>query len=272
MTQPLLTLNDGRTMPQLGFGVFKVPQKEATDTVTVAIDAGYRSVDTAAIYGNEEGVGAALARANGHGPIALTTKLWNDKHEPDDAKRALQESLAKLGRANVDLYLIHWPVQSSDFVATWKAMIGFRDAGLATSIGVSNFTRGNLEAIIDATGVVPAVNQIELHPTFQQAELRKFHEDHGIVTESWSPLGQGAGLKKPEIAAIATKHGKTPAQVVLRWHLDLGLMVIPKSSTPARIKENLDVFDFTLDEDDHAALAKLDDAGGRIGPDPTTFG
>ncbi len=272
MTQPLLTLNDGNTLPQLGFGVFKVPQHEATETVTVAIEAGYRAIDTAAIYGNEEGVGAALAKANGHGPIALTTKLWNDKHEPAVARRALEESLSKLGRGSVDLYLIHWPVQSSDFIATWKAMIGFRDAGLAKSIGVSNFTRANLEAIIDATGVVPAVNQIELHPTFQQAELRQFHADKGIVTESWSPLGQGAGLKKPEIETIAKKHGKTPAQVILRWHLDLGLMVIPKSSTPARIKENLEVFDFKLDDDDHAALAKLDEAGGRIGPDPATFG
>ena len=272
MSQPLLTLNDGRTMPQLGFGVFKVPQKEAIVTVTAAIEAGYKAVDTAAIYGNEEGVGAALAKANGHGPIALTTKLWNDKHEPAVAGQALAESLRKLGRDSVDLYLIHWPVPSSDYVATWKAMIGFRDAGLARSIGVSNFTRDNLAAIIDATGIVPAVNQIELHPTFQQAELRKFHEDKGIVTESWSPLGQGAGLKKPEVEAIAGKHGKTPAQVILRWHLDLGLMVIPKSSTPSRIRENLAVFDFTLEDDDHAALAKLDEAGGRIGPDPTTFG
>lgn len=272
MTQSLLALNDGHEMPQLGFGVFKVPQNEATETVSVAIEAGYKAIDTATIYGNEEGVGRALARANGHGPVALTTKLWNDKHEPSAAKEALKESLRKLGRDSVDLYLIHWPVQSSDFVATWKAMIGFRDAGLAKSIGVSNFTRSNLESIIEATGIVPAVNQIELHPSFQQAELRKFHEDKGIVTESWSPLGQGAGLKKPEIEAIARKHSKSPAQVVLRWHLDLGLMVIPKSSTPARIKENLDVFDFKLDEEDHAALAKLDDAKGRIGPDPTTFG
>lgn len=272
MTQSFLTLNDARKMPQLGFGVFKVPQNEAIETVTLAVQAGYKAIDTAAIYGNEEGVGAALAEANEHGPIALTTKLWNDKHEPGVAKHALQESLRKLGRDSVDLYLIHWPVPSSDFVATWKAMIGFRDAGLTKSIGVSNFTRGNLEAIIDATGVVPAVNQIELHPTFQQSELRKFHEDKGIITESWSPLGQGAGLKKPEIEAIAKKHGRTPAQVVLRWHLELGLMVIPKSSTPSRIKENLDVFDFQLDDDDHSSFAKLDDAGGRIGPDPTKFG
>ena len=272
MTQPFLTLNDGRTMPQLGFGVFKVPQAEAIDTVTTAIEAGYKAVDTAAIYGNEEGVGEALSKSNGHGPIALTTKLWNDKHEPEVARRALEESLRKLGRSSVDLYLIHWPVQASDYIATWKAMIGFRDAGLTTSIGVSNFTRDNLEKIIDATGVVPAVNQIELHPTFQQAELRKFHEDKGIVTESWSPLGQGAGLKKPEIEAIARKHGKTPAQAILRWHLDLGLMVIAKASTPSGIKENLDVFDFKLDKDDHAALANLDGAGGRIGPNPSTFG
>ena len=272
MSQPLSRLNDGRTMPQLGFGVFKVPQGEATEIVGTAIEAGYKAVDTAAIYGNEEGVGAALAKAGEHGPIALTTKLWNDKHEPVLARQALEESLRKLGRVSVDLYLIHWPVPSSDFVATWKAMIAFRDAGLAKSIGVSNFTRDNLEAIIAATGVVPAVNQIELHPTFQQAELRKVHEDKGIVTESWSPLGRGAGLKKPEIVAIAGKHGKTPAQVILRWHLDLGLMVIPKSSTPSRIRENLAVFDFTLDDEDHAALAKLDEAGGLIGPDPTTFG
>ena len=272
MTQPLLTLNDARKMPQLGFGVFKVPQNEASKTVTLAIQAGYKAIDTAAIYDNEEGVGVALAEANGHGPVALTTKLWNDKHEPGSARHALRESLRKLGRDSVDLYLIHWPVPSSDFVATWMAMIGFRDAGLTKSIGVSNFTRGNLEAIIDATGIVPAVNQVELHPTFQQSELRKFHEDKGIITESWSPLGQGAGLKKPEIEAIAKKHGRTPAQVVLRWHLELGLMVIPKSSTPSRIKENLDIFDFALDDDDHASFAKLDDANGRIGPDPTKFG
>lgn len=271
MTQPTLTLNDGHAMPQLGFGVFQVPAAEAARTVEVAIAAGYQSIDTAAIYQNEEGVGAGLKSANGT-PVAVTTKLWNDKHEPAAAKTAFATSLQKLGLSSVDLYLIHWPVQSSDFVATWKAMIGFRDAGLAKSIGVSNFTRANLDKIIDATGVVPSVNQIELHPTFQQKELRAFHEKHGIVTESWSPLGRGAGLKNAEIVRIAKKHGKTPAQVILRWHLDLGFMVIPKSVTPARIRENIEVFDFKLDKDDHTAIGKLDDAKGRIGPDPMTFG
>ncbi len=268
--QKTLELNDGHALPQIGFGVFKVPPGEATETVKAALEAGYLSIDTAAIYGNEEGVGAALAGADQG--VAVTTKLWNDKHAPEAVKPALQESLRKLGRASADLYLIHWPVPSSDFVATWKAMIALREAGLAASIGVSNFTIGNLTRIIDATGVVPAVNQIELHPAFQQAELRAFHEEHGIVTESWSPLGQGAGLKDGEIVRLAEKHGRTPAQVVLRWHLDLGLMVIPKSSTPARIVENLDVFGFSLDQDDRAAIARLDRADGRIGPDPTTFG
>ena len=257
-------------MPQLGFGVFKVPQGEAKATVKAALAAGYQAIDTAAIYGNEEGVGAALAEAET--PITLTTKLWNDKHDPEAAQAALAESLRKLGRRSVELYLIHWPVPSSDFVATWKAMIGFRDAGLARSIGVSNFTIDNLRRIVDATGVVPAVNQIELHPAFQQSALRAFHEEHGIVTESWSPLGQGAGLKAPEIGRIARKHGRTPAQVVLRWHLDLGLMVIPKSSTPARIAENFAVFDFALDADDREAISRLDRPDGRLGPDPAKFG
>ena len=271
MTQPHLTLNDGRKLPQLGFGVFKVPPDEAAKTVQEAIKAGYLAIDTASIYRNEEGVGAGLAKADA-AHVAVTTKLWNDKHDPEAAKKAFAESLRKLDRDAVDLFLIHWPVQDSDFVATWKAMISFREAGLAKSIGVSNFTIQNLAKIIDATGVVPAVNQIELHPMFQQAELRAFHAKHGIITESWSPLGQGAGLKAPEIVKIAERHGKTPAQVVLRWHVDLGLMVIPKSSTPSRMAENIDIFDFKLDRDDHAAIAQLDKADGRIGPDPTTFG
>ncbi len=273
MPQTTVTLNDGHTLPQLGFGVFKVPQTEAATVVGAAIAAGYRAIDTAAIYGNEEGVGRALqGAAQPSGNVAVTTKLWNDRREPASAGKAIEESLRKLGVESVALYLIHWPVQSSDFVATWKAMIGFRDAGLTTSIGVSNFTVENLERIVDATGIVPAVNQIELHPGFQQAELRAFHARQGIVTESWSPLGQGAGLKQPELVRIADKHGKSPAQVVLRWHLDLGLMVIPKSSTPSRIRENIDVFDFVLDGEDHASIAKLDRPDGRIGPDPRTFG
>ena len=269
MPQTDLTLNAGNTLPQIGFGVFKVPPQEAARTVRLAVEAGYRSIDTAAIYGNEDGVGAALETADG---VALTTKLWNDKHDPDLAKAAIAESLRKLKRRSVELYLIHWPVQRSDFVATWRAMIDFRDAGLARSIGVSNFTVENLERIIDATGVVPAVNQVELHPAFQQKELRAFHDEHRIVTESWSPLGQGAGMKDATVVRIGEKHGRTPAQVILRWHLDLGLMVIPKSSTPARIAANVDVFDFALDAEDHAAIAALDRPNGRIGPDPITFG
>ena len=257
-------------MPQFGFGVFKVPPGDAAATVKAALDAGYAAVDTAAIYGNEEGVGAALADAPGS--VKVTTKLWNDKHEPEAAAAALRDSLRRLNRASVDLYLVHWPVPGSDIVATWRAMIGFREAGLAASIGVSNFTLRDLDRILDATGVVPAVNQIELHPAFQQRELRAFHERHGIATQSWSPLGQGGALAGATVAGIAAKHGRTPAQAVLRWHLDLGLMVIPKSSTPARIAENIDVFDFALDEADHAALAALDRRDGRIGPDPATFG
>ncbi len=257
-------------MPQLGFGVFKVPAAEAQRTVETAIAAGYLAVDTAAIYRNEEGVGAALASAAG--PVVITTKLSNDAHEPAAARTALTESLRKLGRSSVDLYLVHWPVPSTDYVATWRAMIAFRNAGLATSIGVSNFTIEHLQAIIATTGVVPAVNQIELHPAFQQRELRAFHADRGIVTESWSPLGQGGGLAEPVLLTIGQKHGRTPAQVVLRWHLDLGLMVIPKSSTPSRIAENIDVFGFRLDADDHAAIAALDRKDGRLGPDPVTFG
>lgn len=271
MDQPYLTLNDGHNLPQVGLGVFKVPQEEAARVVTFAVETGYRLVDTAAIYGNEAGVGAGLLHGGG-GQVAVTTKLWNDRHEPRAARAALQDSLRNLGLSRVDLYLIHWPVQTSDYVGTWKALIEFRDEGLVTSIGVSNFTVDNLSRIIEATGVVPAVNQIELHPDFQQSELRAFHERHGIVTESWSPLGRGAALSSPQIGAIARKHGKTPAQIVLRWHVDSGLMVIPKSVTLNRIRENLQLFDFALDEEDLAAIAGLDRPDGRIGPDPTTFG
>lgn len=271
MDQPQVTLNDGRTLPQVGLGVFKVPDAEAAQVVTTAIETGYRLVDTAAIYGNEAGVGAALREPQAGG-IAVTTKLWNDRHEAKAARAALQDSLHKLGRDRIDLYLIHWPVQASDYVGTWKALIDFQKEGLVTSIGVSNFTVENLSRIIEATGVVPAVNQIELHPSFQQAELRAFHARHGIVTESWSPLGQGAALSDPQIGAIARKHGKTPAQVILRWHVDSGFMVIPKSVTPARIRENFAIFDFALDRDDLAVIAGLDRADGRIGPNPVTFG
>lgn len=273
MSQPTVTLNDGRSIPQLGFGVFKVPQADAKAVVSQALDIGYRAIDTAAVYDNEDGVGAAIAAsALKRDEIFLTTKLWNDSHAPDAAHAALRASLDRLGLDRVDLYLIHWPAPGrGDIVDTWKALITARDQGLATSIGVSNFTEADLERIMDATGVVPSVNQVELHPAFQQKALRTFHAAHGIATESWSPLGRGASLADPTIETIARKHGRSPAQIVLRWHLDLGLIVIPKSVTPARIAENFGVFDFALDTDDWTAIEAIDRPDGRLGPDPASF-
>ena len=266
--QPLITLNDGALMPQLGLGVWRTAQDEAPRVVRAALDAGYRSVDTAAIYGNEDGVGEGL---KGEPDVFLTTKLWNDRQGYDSALEAFDESLKRLGRSSVNLYLIHWPRPDLNrYVDSWKALIRLKKEGRAGSIGVSNFEPEHLDRIIGETGVVPAVNQIELHPRFQQARLREVHAKHGIVTESWSPLGQGALLADPVVIRIAKAHGKTPAQVVIRWHLDLGLVVIPKSSNPGRIRENIDVFDFRLGADDLAAMAALDRADGRIGPNPLT--
>jgi 2,5-diketo-D-gluconate reductase A len=268
-SQPDLTLNDGRTIPQLGFGVWQVPPGDVEQVVSGAIAAGYRSIDTAAAYNNEDGVGAALARTAE--PVFLTTKLWNERHGYDEALKAFDESLRRLRRDNVDLYLIHWPAPRKNlYVETWKALVRLREEGRATSIGVSNFTRAHLERLIGETGVVPAVNQVELHPRFQQKALRDFHALHDIATESWSPLGRGRLFDDPVIGSIAAKHGRTPAQIVLRWHLDNGLIVIPKSVTPARIKENISVFDFVLDEEDLNRLDALDDPAGRVGPDPDT--
>lgn len=268
--QPTLALNDGRKAPQLGLGVWQVPDDEAATIVATAVEAGYRSVDTAAIYDNEAGVGAGLAASP---DVFLTTKLWNDSQGFDRALRAFDKSLQRLGRDSVDLYLIHWPAPSQDlYLDSWKALIRLREEGRAKSIGVSNFNVEHLERIIGETGVVPAVNQVELHPRFQQRTLRAYHQAQGIVTESWSPLGQGKLLENPTIAALAAKHGKTSAQVIIRWHLDSGLMVIPKSANPARIAQNIDVFDFRLDAEDLAAIAALDDPSGRIGPDPLKFG
>ncbi len=269
-----VTLNDGHQMPQLGFGVFKIPPQDAARLTREAIETGYRAIDTAAIYNNEQGVGEALAQCGvDRDDMFVTTKLWNDNHAAADAEKAFTASLKKLGLAYVDLYLIHWPApQKGSFIETWKALVRLQKEGLARSIGVSNFMAGQLTAIIDGTGVVPSVNQIELHPGFQQRELRDFHAKHGIMTECWSPLGQGAALKNPVIGGIAKRLGKTPAQVILRWHLDLGFIAIPKSSARARMAENFAVFDFTLSREDHASIARLDQAGGRIGPDPLTFG
>ncbi|MGP8297687.1 aldo/keto reductase [Streptomyces inhibens] len=270
---PSLTLNNGIAMPQLGFGVWQVEDDQAFTVVGQALDAGYRSIDTAAIYGNEAGTGRALAASGiARDELFVTTKLWNSEQGYDSTLRAFDASLTKLGLDHVDLYLIHWPHPSKDlYVDTYKAFEKIYADGRAKAIGVSNFPPAHLERLLGETSVVPAVNQIELHPQFQQAESRAFHARHHIVTEAWSPLGQGRGLlEDPTIARLAAKHGRTPAQVVLRWHLQLGNVVIPKSVTPSRIAENIDVFDFTLDDADLAALAALD-SGNRLGPDPATF-
>jgi 2,5-diketo-D-gluconate reductase A len=265
--QPRITLNDGAAIPQLGYGVFQVPPEETERLVRDAVALGYEAVDTATFYRNESGVGAAVRDAGR--PIFVTTKLWNGDQGYDRALQAFDESYDRLGLDIIDLYLIHWPVPRQDLYAeTWKALVRLREEGRVRSIGVSNFNPAHLERIIDETGVVPAVNQIELHPYFQQVELRAFHEENGIVTTSWSPLGRGAVLEDPVIAGIARKHGKTAAQVIIRWHLELGLTVIPKSSSRARQQENLSVFDFRLDQSDLEAIAMLDRPDGRIGPDP----
>jgi len=273
MPHPSVTLNDGRIMPQLGFGVWQVPNDEAAAAVREAIDAGYRSIDTAAIYRNEEGVGAAIgATGVGREDLFITTKLWNDDQGYDTTLKAFDASLKRLGLDYVDLYLIHWPVWKREAYAdTWRAFIKLKQEGRAKSIGVSNFKIAHLQRLFDETGVVPVLNQIELHPGFQQRELRAFHAEHGIATEAWSPLGQGTLIQDERIAAIGRKHGKSPAQVILRWHLDNGLIVIPKSVTPSRIRQNIDVFDFHLDAEDMGVIDQLDNPGGRIGPDPELF-
>jgi diketogulonate reductase-like aldo/keto reductase len=273
-TVPTICLNDGNAMPQIGFGVWRVSNEDARSTVAEAIAAGYRSIDTASIYGNEEGVGEAIRSA----PIAreelfITTKVWNDRQGYDSTLRAFDESLARLRLDYVDLYLIHWPVAGSEtYRDTWRALIKLQQDGRAKSIGVSNFMVPHLQRVIDETGVTPAVNQIELHPRFQQKELQSFHAANGIATECWGPLGQGTILAHDTFAAIGSRYGKTPAQVILRWHLDNGFIVIPKSVTPSRIRENIDVADFKLDADDIRAIEGLDSTSGRVGPDPAVFG
>jgi 2,5-diketo-D-gluconate reductase A len=266
---PSVALNDGRSIPQLGFGVWRVPNEEASSIVQEAIKTGYRLIDTAAIYQNEEGVGLAIEAASvPRSELFVTTKLWNSEQGHDSTLRAFDESLRKLRLDFVDLYLIHWPMPKSDlYLDTWRALIKLRQDGRVKSIGVSNFTIPTLRRIIDETGVVPVLNQVELHPRFQQRALRDFHAAHAIVTESWSPLGRGA-INNEVIRSIASKHGMTPAQVILRWHLQNGLVVIPKSATPSRIRENFDVFRFSLDNDDMTALGKLDDEAGRVGAHP----
>ncbi|MDR6935537.1 aldo/keto reductase [Luteibacter sp. 3190] len=269
-TVPLITLNDGHQAPQLGFGVFQIPDDETAKAVEAALGAGYRSIDTAAIYGNEKGVRQGIERSGvARDDIFLTTKLWNAEQGYDSTLRAFDESLKKLGTDYVDMYLIHWPTPRRDrYMDTWKAFLKLREEGRIRSVGVSNFLPAHLERLIGESGVVPVVNQIELHPDFAQRELVAAHRKHGIVTESWSPLGQGGDLlKHPVLVRIGERLGKSAAQVVLRWHVQSGFMVIPKSATPSRIASNIDVFGFELTADDMRAIDELD-AGNRMGPHP----
>jgi 2,5-diketo-D-gluconate reductase A len=271
---PHIRLNNGVEIPQFGFGVFQIEPGEVVTAVRTALDAGYRHIDTAQMYGNEEGVGQAI-RESGvpREELFVTTKLDNDRHGRDEAAAALDESLARLGLDHVDLYLIHWPRPAQDrYVDTWRGFEKLAAEGRARAIGVSNFQIPHLERLAAETGTVPAVNQVELHPRFPQEELRAYHREHGIATEAWSPIGQGGDLLRDErLAGLADKYGKTPAQIVLRWHVELGNIVFPKSVTPSRIRENIDVFDFELADDDRATIDDLA-TGERMGPDPDDFG
>ncbi|GAA2281604.1 aldo/keto reductase [Actinomadura luteofluorescens] len=273
MTVPNVDLIDGTAMPQLGFGVFQVGDDEAESAVAVALRNGYRSIDTASVYGNEEGVGRALRASElPREELFVTSKVWNSDQGYDATLRAYEASLRRLGLEYLDLYLIHWPMPGRDmYVETWRALERLKHDGRVRSIGVSNFTVPTLRRVLDEADVVPAVNQIELHPYFQQDGMRAFHRDHGIRTEAWAPLGQGHGLlDDPALDRIAGAHGRTPAQIALRWHLEIGNVVIPKSATPSRIAENIDVFGFRLTPDDMKTLGEMD-KGVRFGPDPATF-
>jgi 2,5-diketo-D-gluconate reductase A len=256
---PEIELNDGRAIPQLGFGVFQIPPHETARAVAVALEIGYRHIDTAEGYDNERGVGEAV-RASGldRSEVFVTSKLDNRSHRPDDARRAFEGTLSELGLGYVDLFLIHWPVPSGDFVATWRALEDFRRDGRARSIGVSNFEVAHLEQLAAASDVVPAVNQIELHPYLQNGEVHAYDDAHGIATEAWSPIVQGAVLNDPQVVAIAERLGRSAAQVVLRWHIERGTVVIPKSVSPSRMRENFELFDFALAPDDRAAIDALD--------------
>ncbi|HEI8866981.1 2,5-didehydrogluconate reductase DkgA [Serratia sp. AKBS12] len=271
-TQPIIKLHDGNLMPQLGLGVWQASIEETTNAVAEALQVGYRSIDTAAIYKNEEGVGDALQSASvARSDLFITTKLWND--DQGNPQAALETSLKKLQLDYVDLYLIHWPRPSQDqYVDAWRELIALRDQGLAKSIGVCNFHVPYLQRLQDETGVMPVINQIELHPLLQQRQLHAWNATHKIATEAWSPLAQGGKgvFDQPVIKKLAEKYQKTPAQIVIRWHLDCGLIVIPKSVTPRRIRENFEVFDFKLDKDELSQIAKLD-TGHRLGPDPETL-
>lgn len=270
---PRLRLNDGHTIPQLGLGIWQVPEARTAETVATALGLGYRLVDGAAIYGNEVGLGDGVRQSGlPRDEVFVTTKVWNGDQGRDATLRAVEASLKRLKMERVDLCLIHWPVPKLDrYVETWRALIRLRDDGRVRSIGVSNFMAAHLERLVTETGVVPVLNQIELNPRLQQAELRALHDRMGIVTQSWTPLGQGRSFDAAPVKAAAARTGKSPAQVILRWHVQLGASVIPRSTRPEGLAENLGLFDFTLTDAEMTAMASLDE-GQRSGPDPMAFG
>ncbi|MEI8260544.1 MAG: aldo/keto reductase [Actinomycetes bacterium] len=271
-TVPAVALNDGTTIPQIGFGLWQVPPSEAEVATAEALRVGYRHLDSAAVYANEAEAGAALAKSGlAREDVYVTTKLWNPDHGYDEAMRAFDTSMTKMGFEQLDLYLIHWQCkQHGKFIDTWRALIDLQKSGRVKSIGVSNFKEPALRQLIDATGVIPVLNQIELHPWLPQLDMRAVHAEYGIATESWSPLASGQLIDDPTLTVIAAKHGKSTAQVMIRWHLQQGLIVLPKSVTPSRIAENIDVFGFELDDEDMATIAGMEN-GHRTGPDPDDF-
>lgn len=275
MADPLQikTFHDGRTAPSLGLGTWQIPDDSAAQVVRLAVELGYRSIDTATIYENEAGVGRGIRECGvPREELFITTKLWNDGHAHEASRPAFEASLGRLGLDYVDLYLVHWPVPKADlFVQAWEGLIRLRDEGLAKSIGVCNFNEAQLQRLLDETGVQPVVNQVELHPRFQQQALRHYHADNGIITEAWSPIARGKLCQDPVLVQIASRLQRSVVQVILRWHLQLGNMIIPKSTQAERLRENMAIFDFELSAQDMAAISGLDSAEGRGGPDPATF-
>jgi 2,5-diketo-D-gluconate reductase A len=276
MTEPILTLHDGTSIPQLGFGVFQVPPDQTADTVLTAFEVGYRHIDTAQMYQNEEGVGSAIKDSGlDRDDLYITTKLNNGFHRPDDARRALEESLHKLGLDQVDLFLIHWPLPTKydgDFVSTWETLAALQQEGFTRSIGVSNFQPGHLDTIVAETGVIPVVNQVEVHPFFANEDVRAANARHGVLTEAWSPIAQGKVHDDDVLGELSTLVGRSPAQVALRWHIQRGDIVFPKSMHRERMQQNFDLFDFELSDEQMKSVDALDlGEAGRMGPNPDTF-